>query len=416
MPFKIIKKSQRSGARLGLLKTKRGVIKTPFFMPIATRGSVKSLESAELKKLGAQIILSNSYHLYLRPGLAVIKKSKGLHGFMNWSGPILTDSGGFQVFSLEAKNVKFKTPNERKSLVKITDKGVEFKSVYDGSKHFFTPKKVLEIQAAIGSDIRMVLDVCSPAKCSKKPAEQDLEITLQWAKDSLDYKNSKLKIKKIGQIKKAKSKNSALGCLDFLLFGIVQGALYKDLRLKSASELSRMSFDGYAIGGLAVGESPQEMYQVLDYTVPALPKDKPHYLMGVGYPEQIVEAVKRGIDMFDCVIPTREGRHGRLFVWKRKDKNPLALALSHPRKLPLGKGEGEGVRTFYDTLNIRNSEFRSDTRPVDPSCDCQLCKNYSRAFLYQMFKTEDWLGPRLATIHNLRFYLVLMERVRSGIR
>src|SRR3989339_225746 len=399
MPFKIIKKSHRSGARLGLLKTKRGVIKTPFFMPIATRGSVKSLESAELKKLGAQIILSNSYHLYLRPGLAVIKKSKGLHGFMNWSGPILTDSGGFQVFSLEAKNVKFKTPNERKSLVKITDKGVEFKSVYDGSKHFFTPKKVLEIQAAIGSDIRMVLDVCSPAKCSKKQAEQDLEITLQWAKDSLDYKNSKLKIKKIGQIKKAKSKNSALGCLDFLLFGIVQGALYKDLRLKSASELSRMSFDGYAIGGLAVGESPQEMYQVLDYTVPALPKDKPHYLMGVGYPEQIVEAVKRGIDMFDCVIPTREARHGRLY---------FSQAATGGRQRPGSK--------FYQTINIRAEKFSQDLSPINADSKLPELRQYTKAYLRHLFAVQEPLALRLATLNNLEFYLQLMSNIRQAIK
>src|SRR3989339_1629656 len=393
MTFNLTGKSKKSLARTGVLKTGHGLIRTPFFMPIATRSSVKTLTAAEIKKLGGQIVLSNTYHLYLRPGLAVINQAGGLHKFMAWSGPLLTDSGGFQVFSLKDKNAG------QKSLVKVSGRGVEFKSVYDGSKHLFTPKKVLEIQQVIGSDIRMVLDVCSPAKCSKKPAEQDLEITLQWAKDSLDYKNSKLKIKKIGQIKKAKSKNSALGCLDFLLFGIVQGALYKDLRLKSASELSRMSFDGYAIGGLAVGESPQEMYQVLDYTVPALPKDKPHYLMGVGYPEQIVEAVKRGIDMFDCVIPTREARHGRLY---------FSQAATGGRQRPGSK--------FYQTINIRAEKFSQDLSPINADSKLPELRQYTKAYLRHLFAVQEPLALRLATLNNLEFYLQLMSNIRQAIK
>ncbi|OGY92472.1 MAG: hypothetical protein A3B31_01150 [Candidatus Komeilibacteria bacterium RIFCSPLOWO2_01_FULL_53_11] len=389
MSFKLLKTSKKSRARTGILTTAHGAIRTPFFMPIATKGAVKGLEAHEVADLGAEIILSNTYHLYLQPGLSVLKKYGGVRNFMKATLPILTDSGGFQIFSLSKLRL-------------VDEHGVTFRSHIDGSKHRLTPKKAIAIQAALGSDIMMVLDYFPGYPATEKQTAEAVRLTTAWAKQCFEYK--KVLSKKYTAVRKQ------------MLFGIVQGSTFRELRKRSASELTALPFNGYAIGGLAVGEPAAEMYKVLDHTVPLLPTDKPRYLMGVGYPEQIVEAVKRGIDMFDCVIPTREGRHGRLFVWKRKDKNPLALALSHPRKLPLGKGEGEGVRTFYDTLNIRNSEFRSDTRPVDPSCDCQLCKNYSRAFLYQMFKTEDWLGPRLATIHNLRFYLVLMERVRSGIR
>ena len=375
MSFKIINKSQKSLARIGTLKTKHGVIKTPFFMPIATRGSVKSLTSEDLKKLGTQIVLANSYHLYLKPGLSVIKKSKGLHQFINWPGPILTDSGGYQVFSLKTKNEKFKTQNIGRSLVKITDQGVEFRSVYDGSKHLFTPKSVIKMQETFGSDIMMVLDVCSPARCSHSQAEKDLEITLKWAKEALKYKSKK--------------ENNQL-------FGIVQGALYKDLRLKSVKALSAIGFNGYAVGGLAVGESPSEMYKVLDYTVPELPQAKPHYLMGVGYPEQIVESVKRGIDMFDCVIPTREARHGRLYI------------RNHVSRIT--------YQNFYSTINIKAEKFARDLSTINKNSNLPELRHYSKAYLRHLFSVNEPLALRLATLNNLEFYLGLMSEIRESIQ
>jgi queuine tRNA-ribosyltransferase len=423
MSFTITQKSKKSLARTGLLKTAHGLIRTPFFMPIATRSSVKTLTALEIKKLGGQIILSNTYHLYLRPGLKVLKKSGGLHKFMDWPGPILTDSGGFQVFSLDNKQG---TGNrEQKSLVKIIKQGVEFKSVYDGSKHLFTPKKVLDIQRVIGSDIRMVLDVCSPAKCSKIRAEKDLEITLKWAAESLKYKNSKSKIARTKQIKNLKSENLSLGSFDFLLFAIVQGALYKDLRIsciKSLTDIekkfsakgavpagrrgSASGWDGYAVGGLAVGESPKEMYQVLDYTVPALPKDKPHYLMGVGYPEQIVEAVRRGIDMFDCVIPTREARHGRLYI--KNPKSPFGPKLGAERKIQNPK--------FYKTINIKSEKFKQDNSFINPDSKFPELRNCSKAYLRHLFSVGEPLALRLSTLNNLEFYLDLMREIRMAIK
>jgi len=373
MSFKIINKSQKSLARIGTLKTKHGVIKTPFFMPIATRGSVKSLTSEDLKKLGAQIVLANSYHLYLKPSLSVIKKSKGLHQFINWPGPILTDSGGYQVFSLGSKEQGTRN-REQKKFVKITEKGVEFRSVYDGSKHLFTPKSVIKMQETFGSDIMMVLDVCSPAKCSYSQAEKDLEITLKWAKEALKHKSKK--------------ENNQL-------FGIVQGALYKDLRLKSVKALSTLGFNGYAVGGLAVGESPSEMYKVLDYTVPELPQAKPHYLMGVGYPEQIVESVKRGIDMFDCVIPTREARHGRLYIHS-------SSIIVH--------------RSFYKTINIKSEKFSQDISPINKNSNLPELRHYSKAYLRHLFSVNEPLALRLATLNNLEFYLGLMSEIRELIQ
>jgi queuine tRNA-ribosyltransferase len=372
MAFKLLKTSKHSQARLGVLQTAHGKIPTPFFMPIATRGAVKTLRAGDIKNLGAAIVLGNTYHLFFKPGLKVLNKSHGLHGFMDWSGPILTDSGGYQVFSLgEHKDFG----GSHKNLVKIKDNGVQFNSVYDGSKHLFTPKKVLQIQQAIGSDIRMVLDVCSPSNCLHDQAEKDLAITLKWAKITSKLKNKKS---------------------NYSLFGIVQGALYKDLRLKSALELKKLKFDGYAVGGLAVGESPQEMYKVLDYTVPALPKDKPHYLMGVGYPEQIVEAVKRGIDMFDCVIPTREARHGRLYFFKSnaslKNKN------------------------FYSTVNIRSEKFATDLSPINAGSKIPELKNYSKAYLRHLFSVEEPLALQLATLNNVEFYLSLMAKIRQAIK
>ncbi|MBU1148498.1 tRNA guanosine(34) transglycosylase Tgt [Patescibacteria group bacterium] len=358
MSFVVSKKAKTSKARLGLLKTKHGVIRTPFFMPIATRGAVKTVSPQELSELGAQIVLSNTYHMMLRPGLPIIKKAKGLHNFMNWPGPILTDSGGYQVFSL----AKFR---------KIKDQGVEFRDDVDGSQHLLTPKKVIEIQQALGSDIAMVLDECVGYPASRKKVAEAVRRTTLWAKET---KNIKLK-----------SKNK--------IFGIIQGSTYKDLRWQSLKEITALNFDGYAIGGLAVGEPPTKMYQVLDWLKDDLPEDKPRYLMGLGKPEQIVEAVKRGIDMFDCVIPTRNARHGMLYRFTGKSL----------------KGK------FYDSFNIKLAKYRSDLKPIDQNCDCQTCQNYSRAYLRHLFLTKESLGLRLATIHNLRFYLQLMERIRKSI-
>jgi len=400
--FKILKKSNKSSARIGKLQTKHGVINTPFFMPTATKGSIKALTSDDLKKLDLQILLSNTYHLYLQPGLKVLKKFKGLHKFMNWNGPILTDSGGYQVFSLgtqkqkntrlpssgtggQAKTKKyFKDNVVEKNLVRITKRGVQFKSYLDGGVHLFTPEKVQEIQDIIGSDIKMVLDVCSPHPCSKGQAERDMQITHDWASRSLKHRNTKTK------------KQS-------MLFSIIQGSTFKSLRLKSAKYLSELDFDGYAIGGLAVGESAEKMYQVLDWVMPELPEDKPHYLMGVGKPEQMVEAIKKGIDMFDCVIPTREARHGRLYI------------RCHPELVSGSRGKRKEAN-FYKIINIHNSKYKNSTQPIDKNCTCELCKNYSAGYLQHLFKAQEPLALRLATLHNLTFYIDLFKDIRNKIK
>ena len=291
--FKILTKSKKSRARLGVLQTAHGKVKTPFFMPCATEGTVKHISTLEMGKLGAQIILANTYHLMLRPGEKLIKKIGGLHKFINWSKPILTDSGGFQVFSLAGTKKK-----DGQSLVKLYRDGVKFKSYIDGQEYYLTPEKAIKIQVDLGVDVAVCLDVCVALPASKKDLKRSVELTSAWAKRTKDYyvKNKK---------KNKKNKTQ--------LFAVIQGGLDKELRLKSLNNLKNIGFNGYNIGGLSVGETTKEMYQVLDYLVPEMPENKPRYLMGVGYPEQIVEAVKRGVDMFDCVIPTREGRHGRLF-------------------------------------------------------------------------------------------------------
>jgi len=363
--FTLKQTSKKSKARLGVLKTSRGEIHTPFFMPIATKAAVKSLEAKEVKVMGAEIILSNTYHNLLKPGLAVIKKFGSLHKFMNNDLPILTDSGGYQVFSL----AKFR---------KMKGNNIEFQSHIDGSRQVLNPKKVIDIQVALGSDIMMVLDECVGLPTTKAKALVALERTTKWAKIAIDYKN---KLNK----KSVKIKNQ-------LLFGIVQGADSKDLRLRSARELVAMNFDGYAVGGLAVGESVQTMYKVLDYTVPELPFNKARYLMGVGYPENIIEAVKRGIDMFDCVIPTREARHGRLYIWKGR---PDITS-----------------KNFYQTININNAKFAKDIKAINNT----NLKTYSRAYLHHLFKTQESLGLRLATLNNLKFYLEMMENIRTAIK
>ena len=361
--FKLLKTSKKSQARLGVLTTARGKVSTPFFMPIATKAALKNLLIDEVKDLGAQIILSNTYHNYLRPGAAVIKKHGGLHQFMNCNLPILTDSGGYQVFSLA-------------KLRHIKGDRVEFQSHIDGSKHILTPKKVIDIQVALGSDIMMVLDECIALPATKTEATRALERTTCWAEQAFEYKKKLNKTS--SKIKKQ------------LLFGIVQGADFKDLRLRSLEEITKLNFDGFAIGGLAVGEPTKTMYQVLDYSVPALPENKPRYLMGVGYPENIIESVKRGVDMFDCVIPTREARHGKLYLKK---------------KAGFSKG-------FYETINITNAKFANNKKPINNT----NLKDYSFAYLHHLFKTQEPLALRIATLNNLKFYLDLMVEIRKAIK
>lgn len=361
--FKLLKKSQKSQARLGQLKTAHGILPTPFFMPIATKAAVKNLTAGEIKELGSPIILSNTYHLYLTPGMEVMKKAGGLHRFMDWPGAILTDSGGFQVFSLS-------------KIRKIMKNGVEFRSHLDGSKHLLTPKKVLDIQKIIGSDIAMILDVCPPSTAEHQEVASAVATTTAWAKEAAKA------------IKKLKNNRQ-------LYFAIVQGGVFQDLRLQSLNDLRKLDFDGYAIGGLAVGETNQEMYSVLDYLAPQMPADKPRYLMGVGTPDNIVEAVKRGVDMFDCVIPTREARHGRLYLFKNER-----------RRSANGKGE------FYETVNITNSKFRNDFSAINQT----NLRQYSKAYLHHLFKTGEPLAMRLATLNNLDFYLRLMNNLRQQIK
>ncbi|MFA6227994.1 MAG: tRNA guanosine(34) transglycosylase Tgt [Patescibacteria group bacterium] len=393
MAFKLLKKSKKSQARLGKLKTAHGIIKTPFFMPIATKGAVKNLTAADVKDLGSPILLSNTYHLYLTPGREVLSAAGGLHKFMDWRGAILTDSGGFQVFSLS-------------KIRKILPQGVEFRSHLDGSKHILTPKSVLDIQKTIGSDIAMILDVCPPSTAKHQEIKEAVEITTKWAKEAARTIKSR----------KSRSKNQDKQ----LYFAIVQGGVYRDLREQSLQDLVKLDFDGYAVGGLAVGETNKEMYEVLDYLAPQLPAGKPRYLMGVGTPENIIEAVKKGIDMFDCVIPTREARHGRLYVWPDMS---LREGCNHPTKQSLKKYQ-RGLQDcfaslrfarndeWYQTINITNSKYKHDFSPINGS----NLKKYSKAYLHHLFKTGEPLAMRLATLNNLDFYLRLMEGIRRQIK
>lgn len=349
--FELIKEAKDCKARLGKLYTPHGIIETPVFMPVGTRATVKAMTPEEVKALGAQIILSNTYHLYLRPGHELIKEVGGLHKFMNWHGPILTDSGGFQVFSLG-------------ELRKIKEEGVEFKSHIDGSNHFISPEKAIEIQNALGSDIMMCFDECTPYPCSYEYAKASMERTTRWAKRCKEFH-------------KDWDKQG--------LFGIVQGSVYRDLREKSAEDLVNMDFSGYAVGGLSVGEPKELMCEVLDYTVPLLPKNKPRYLMGVGTPDYLFEAVIRGIDMADCVLPTRIARNGTVLTSRGK-------------------------------LVIRNAKYAKDFSKLDPECDCYTCTNYSRAYIRHLFNVNEILGARLATIHNLHFLIKLMDNIRQAIK
>lgn len=379
--FKLQKKSKNSQARLGLYKTAHGSIKTPFFMSVATQGTVKQLSGEDMRSLKAQILLSNTYHLMLRPGEKMIKKFGGLHKFMDWRGPILTDSGGFQIFSL----AKGQNKNGKK-LVKISKDGVYFKSYIDGREYYLTPEKSLQIQIDLGVDIAVALDECVALPAKYEYIKESIDLTTAWAEKTLKYKN------------KISKKNKILP----LSHCVIQGGLDKNLRMKSLrdlisiSEKFKIGWDGYNIGGLSVGESAKDMYRVLHYLVPEMPKDKPRYLMGVGYPENILNGVKRGVDMFDCVIPTREGRHGRLFIRNKK----RCLENSE----------------FYKTININNFAFAADKKKISPNSKIKELQNLSFAYLHHLFKIKEPLGSRLASLANLEFYLDLMKEIRSEIR
>ncbi|MBU4589959.1 MAG: tRNA guanosine(34) transglycosylase Tgt [Candidatus Omnitrophica bacterium] len=353
--FKITHKDNKTKARVGLLETPHGVIETPEFMPVGTQATVKALSSEDMKYCKAQVVLGNTYHLYLRPGMEVIKNAGGLHRFMSWDGPILTDSGGFQIFSLA-------------TLMKVKDKGVEFQSHVDGSKHFLTPEDVVNLQEELGSDIIMVLDECLKYPCPKDKAERSLELTTEWAKRS----------------KKALKEVKGEGCR-VKLFGIVQGSTYPDLRKKAAEELIKIGFDGYAIGGLSVGEPKDLMYEMMEDSVKYLPEDKPRYAMGIGMPHDFFNAIEMGVDMFDCVVPTRNGRNGAAYT-----------------------NEGR--------LIVRNGEYSKDIRALSESCDCIVCKNYSRSYIRHLFNTEELLGLRLTSLHNVYFYVNLLRRIREAIK
>ena len=345
--------AQDGRARAGIIETDHGVIETPIFMPVGTQGSVKAIEQRELLDLGAQIILGNTYHLYLRPGTSVLHAAGGLHTFMSWRLPILTDSGGFQVFSLAG-------------LRDIEEEGVTFRSHVDGSEHIFTPESVISVQRALGSDIMMVLDECTPFPCEEAYARQSNERTLRWAR----------------RCKEAFIADPSLYGHTQALFGIVQGSIYPEIRKRSARGLVDMGFDGYAIGGLAVGEPVDVLYEITETCESVLPREQPRYLMGT--PENLLEAIERGMDMFDCVLPTRNARNANLF-------------------------------TRSGTFNLRNASFKSDFRPVDPECPCYLCQNFTRAYLRHLFLVKEILALQLATIHNLTHYLWLMREARKAI-
>jgi len=345
-------KNTDNKARLGKLTFERGEVNTPAFMPVGTYGTVKAMTVAEVRDLGAEIILGNTFHLSITPTMEVIEAHGGLHNFMNWSGPILTDSGGFQVFSLG-------------KMRKITEQGVKFRSPKDGSAIFMGPEESMQIQHKLGSDIVMIFDDCTAYPAQKIVVDQSMQLSLRWAKRSLE------------EHQRLKNKNA--------LFGIIQGGMYKELRLQSAESLVEMDFNGYAIGGLSVGEPKEEMMDVLSYLPDYMPSNKPRYLMGVGTPSDLVEGVACGVDMFDCVMPSRNARNGYLFT-------------------------SEGV------VKIRNAKHKKDTSPLDPNCNCSTCKNYSRSYLHHLQKSNEILGSRLNTFHNLFYYQHLMKSIREAIK
>lgn len=349
LKYEIIKKIGKS--RLGKLHTKHGIVETPAFMPVGTCGTVKAMMPESVAATGAQILLGNTYHLMLRPGADLVEKMGGLHKFMNWDKPILTDSGGFQVMSLTG-------------LRKLTEEGVTFSSHVDGKKFFLSPEESMKIQHKLDSNITMALDECTPFPATYEQSQKSMQMSMRWAK---------------------RSKDAFVNREGYGIFGIQQGSVFEDLRAESASKLTEIGFDGYAIGGLAVGEGQEKMFEVLDFAPGMLPEDKPRYLMGVGRPDDIVGAVLRGVDMFDCVMPTRSGRTAQAF-------------------------------TSHGTINIRNARHREDNRPLEAECDCPLCKNYTRAYIHHLQKCNEVLAVMLLTWHNIRYYQRLMQGLRDALR
>src|SRR3989338_7166585 len=378
--FKITKIDPNSQARLGIINTPHGQVKTPAFLPIGTRGSVKAVTSEELKFWGAEIILANTYHLWLRPGDALIKRAGGLHKFMGWDGPIFTDSGGYQVYSLGEKitNGPVKRQGDSCPILKnISEAGIEFRDELDGTLRILNPEESIQIQSNLGSDIAVVLDDVPGLPASEERLKTSLDMTLKWAERAKRH-HEKITEASINPGQK--------------LFGVVQGGDSEDMRKKSAMALQKIGFDGYGIGGLAIGavaNDPDIMYRVIEFTVPHLEENKPRHLLGVGYPEQIIKAVSLGMDTFDCVIPTRNARHGELFINDKQES--------------------------YQTINIFNKQFAEDFTPPDNTCSCYLCTHHNRAYLRHLFMSGEPLGIRLATMHNLRFYLDLMEKIRRAI-
>lgn len=365
--FEITGKDQETRARAGRITTAHGVIETPVFMPVGTQGTVKALTQTMLEDLGAAIILGNTYHLYLRPTHTLINELGGLHKFISWNRALLTDSGGFQVFSLG-------------SLRKISEEGVSFQSHLDGSRHFLTPEKSMEIQAALGSDIMMCFDECTPYPATREQAQNSLELTSRWARRSKEHLG-----KLHADAEQAEKAGIRIVNQTQALFGINQGSMFFDLREQSLHELLAIGFDGYAIGGLSVGEDKQIMYSVIHHITPKLPEDKPRYLMGVGTPEDLIESVAQGVDMFDCVLPTRNARNGNLFT---------------------GRGR----------INIKNARYKNDARPIDESCKCETCSRYSRAYIRHLYISGEILASVLSSLHNISFYLDTMGRIRQAIR
>jgi queuine tRNA-ribosyltransferase len=355
--FELLAQDRQSKARRGRLTTAHGAIDTPAFMPVGTQGSVKAMSPRELREVNAQIILGNTYHLFVRPGLDVIKHFGGLHKFMNWDGPILTDSGGYQIFSLA-------------KLRKITEEGAHFQNHVDGTPAFISPEIAMEIQATLGSDIAMTLDECAPYPCERDYAARSMEMTTRWAKRCKENAQRRTP--------NAESRSQQL------IFGIVQGATFEDLRKQSAQAIVDLGFDGYAVGGVSVGEPEGEMMRAVESSEPYLPRDKPRYAMGLGTPPQLIEIIARGMDMFDCVLPTRLARNGTAF-------------------------------TSTGTLNLKNAEFALDRRPIEEGCECSTCREFARGYIRHLIKSEEILGLRLITVHNLHFYLDLTRRARVAI-
>ena len=364
--FAVVSADRHSKARHGRLTTAHGVIDTPAFMPVGTQGSIKGVSPRELRELKAQIILGNTYHLFVRPGLTAIRHFGGLHHFMSWDGPILTDSGGYQIFSLA-------------KLRKITEEGVEFQNHIDGARAFISPEIAMEIQAALGSDIAMVLDECVPYPCEYDYAAKSAELTARWAKRCKEAVESG-----VSPANSRIAADTAATTGRQLVFGIIQGATFPDLRSESAQAIVELDFDGYAIGGVSVGEPEEEMMRAVESAEPFLPADKPRYAMGLGTPPQLLKMIAHGMDMFDCVLPTRLARNGTAF-------------------------------TATGTLNLKNAEFALDKRPIEENCACEACRGFSRGYIRHLVKAEEILGLRLITLHNLHFYLNLMKRARSEI-